>query len=67
MGEFYGLKPITPSRLASVKLAPKWVQDLLGRSSVTVILDLYTVSLDDLGCEAVESLDVESRSPISGS
>ena len=33
------------------------VQDLLGHSSITVTLDLYTANLDDLGREAVESLD----------
>jgi integrase len=33
------------------------VQDLLGHSSITVTLDLYTASLDDLGREAVGALD----------
>lgn len=37
--------------------SPKVVQDLLGHSSITVTLDLYTASLDDLGREAVDSLD----------
>ena len=40
---------------------PKVVQDLLGHSSITVTLDLYTASLDDLKREAVESLDPIDR------
>ena len=37
--------------------SPKVVQDLLGHSSITVTLDLYTATLDELGVDAVESLE----------
>ena len=37
--------------------SPTVVQDLLGHSSITVTLDLYTATLDELGVDAVESLE----------
>jgi integrase len=37
--------------------SPKVVQDLLRHSSITVTLDLYTAALDELGVDAVESLE----------
>lgn len=37
--------------------SPKVVQDLLGHSSITVTLDLYTASVDELGQDAVDSLN----------
>ncbi len=37
--------------------SPKVVQDLLGHSSISVTLDMYTASLDGLGVDAVKSLE----------
>ena len=63
----HALRHTFATALLARNKSPKVVQDLLGHSSITVTLDLYTANLDDLGREAVESLDIESRSPISGS
>lgn len=63
----HALRHTFATALLARNKSPKVVQDLLGHSSITVTLDLYTASLDDLGREAVEALDIDTRSPISGS
>ena len=54
----HGLRHTFATSLLSRLKSPKVVQDLLGHSSISVTLDLYTANLDDLGRDAVESLDV---------
>jgi integrase len=53
----HALRHTFATALLARNKSPKVVQDLLGHSSITITLDLYTASLDDLGREAVESLD----------
>lgn len=53
----HALRHTFATALLARNKSPKVVQDLLGHSSITVTLDLYTASLDDLGREAVDSLD----------
>lgn len=53
----HALRHTFATSLLAKNKSPKVVQDLLGHSSITVTLDLYTASLDDLGREAVNSLD----------
>jgi integrase len=53
----HALRHTFATALLARNKSPKVVQDLLGHSSITVTLDLYTASLDDLGREAVASLD----------
>jgi integrase len=57
----HALRHTFATALLARNKSPKVVQDLLGHSSITVTLDLYTASLDDLGREAVESLTIENR------
>jgi len=57
----HALRHTFATALLARNKSPKVVQDLLGHSSITVTLDLYTASLDDLGREAVESLDMMNR------
>jgi len=59
----HALRHTFATALLARSTSPKVVQDLLGYSSITVILDLYTASLDDLGREAVESLIITPTSP----
>lgn len=58
----HALRHTFATALLARNKSPKVVQDLLGHSSITVTLDLYTASLDDLGREAVESLDRSDES-----
>jgi integrase len=58
----HALRHTFATALLARNKSPKVVQDLLGHSSITVTLDLYTASLDDLGREAVESLDIQHDS-----
>ncbi len=53
----HALRHTFATALLARNKSPKVVQDLLGHSSITVTLDLYTASLDDLGREAVDALD----------
>jgi integrase len=53
----HALRHTFATALLARNKSPKIVQDLLGHSSITVTLDLYTANLDDLGREAVASLD----------
>lgn len=53
----HALRHMFATSLLARRNSPKVVQDLLGHSSITVTLDLYTSSLDDLGIDAVNSLD----------
>jgi integrase len=58
----HALRHTFATALLARNKSPKVVQDLLGHSSITVTLDLYTANLDDLGREAVESLDNQDDS-----
>jgi integrase len=58
----HALRHTFATALLARNKSPKVVQDLLGHSSITVTLDLYTASLDDLGREAVESLESQFAS-----
>lgn len=53
----HALRHTFATSLLARRNSPKVVQDLLGHSSITVTLDLYTAALDDLGVDAVESLE----------
>jgi integrase len=53
----HALRHTFATALLARNKSPKVVQDLLGHSSITVTLDLYTATLDNLGREAVASLD----------
>ena len=57
----HALRHTFATSLLAKNKSPKVVQDLLGHSSITVTLDLYTASLDDLGRDAVEALDSRFR------
>jgi integrase len=58
----HALRHTFATSLLARRNSPKVVQDLLGHSSITVTLDLYTAALDELGVDAVESL--ENQLPI---
>lgn len=53
----HALRHTFATSLLARRNSPKVVQDLLGHSSITVTLDLYTAALDELGVDAVESLE----------
>ena len=53
----HGLRHTFATSLLARHKSPKVVQDLLGHSSISVTLDLYTASVDELGRDAVESLE----------
>jgi integrase len=53
----HALRHTFATALLARNKSPKVVQDLLGHSSITVTLDLYTASLDNLGRDAVDALD----------
>jgi integrase len=57
----HSLRHTFATTLLARNQSPKVVQDLLGHSSITVTLDMYTASLDELGKDAVAALD--SRFP----
>jgi len=58
----HALRHTFATSLLARRNSPKVVQDLLGHSSITVTLDLYTASLDDLGIDAVNSLENQFQS-----
>jgi site-specific recombinase XerD len=59
----HALLHIFATSILARRNSPKVVQDLLGRSSITVTLDLYNEALDELGVDAVESLENQFESP----